>query len=91
MRYFVWHDSYGKGRESCQTQVDASYLGHPPGTLWAPAGTPGDDDDQEGDGGEDGGVSEEGEVEETEGTPEVGSKRQIPTTRRSTRKRQKGL
>ena len=40
---------------------------------------------------DDDGASEEGEVEETEGTPEVGSKRQIPTTRRSTRKRQKGL
>ena len=50
-----------------------------------------EDDDQEGNGRNDDGASEEGEVEETEGTPEVGSKRQIPTTRRSTRKRQKGL
>ena len=52
----------------------------------------GEDDDQGGsDGGGDDGVREKEEVKETEGTPEVGSKRQIPTTRRSTRKRQKGL
>ena len=48
-------------------------------------------DQEEGNGAKDDGVSEEGEVEETEGTVEVGSKRQIPNSGRgSPRKNRRG-